>query len=384
MTTFFATAAPGLETFTAQELRSLGLLSSAPGDDEAVEPGGVTFQGGLADLYRANLRLRTAGRVLVRLGDFHAETFPELRKKASRLEWNRYLAPGQPVSLAVTCHKSRLYHSNAVAERVLAAIGDRLGKLPPVIKAAEDDPSSPAQRVVVRFANDECTISVDSSGDLLHRRGYRLASAKAPLRENLAAVMLLASGWDTTAPLLDPFCGSGTIPIEAALLARNVPPGSDRRFAFMDWPGYDARAWEAQRSMARAAAAANPTALPILQASDRDAGAVRMAQANAERAGVADCIEFACRAVSAIQPPPGPGWLVTNPPYGQRVSEGKDLRNLYAQLGNVLRAECPGWHVAILCSDPRLLGQTGLRLDTRLAFSNGGINVRLGLGAATA
>ncbi len=384
MTTFFATATPGLEAFAAQELRALGLLPPAQDNSPAEEPGGVTFQGGLADLYRANLHLRTAGRVLVRLGEFYADTFPDLRKKASKLEWNRYLVPGQPVSLAVTCHKSRLYHSNAVAERVLAAIGDRLGKVPPLLKAAEDDPSSPAQRVIVRFTNDECTISIDSSGDLLHRRGYRLATAKAPLRENLAAAMLLASGWDAAAPLLDPFCGSGTIPIEAALLAKNIAPGIDRRFAFMDWPGYDPRAWEAQRSMARAAAAARPGSMPILQASDRDAGAIRMAQANAERAGVADCIEFTCRAVSAIQAPPDPGWVVTNPPYGQRVSEGKDLRNLYAQLGNVLRAACPNWHVAILCSDPRLLGQTSLRLDTRLAFSNGGINVRLGLGAVTA
>ena len=211
----------------------------------------------------------------------------------------------------------------------------------------------------------------------LKRRGYRLATAKAPLRETLATAMLLFADWDRNSPLLDPFCGSGTIPIEAALLARGMPPGRNRNFAFMGWPGYDPGLWEALLAEVPISA---KTKMPIIQASDRDAGAVQLAQENAERAGVSDEIEFSCRAISAIEPPSGKGCVITNPPYGLRVSANKDLRNLYAQLGNVLRAQCMGWHVAILCNDLRLLGQTGLPLDTSVKLVNGGVRVRLGQG----
>ena len=402
---YFAVSAPGLEGLVAQELRGLGLpvIPAKPSIDgpstgkrsqgksakiadgakianSADDAGGVSFNGSLEDAYRANLHLRTASRVLVRLGDFYAAEFSELRKKAGRLAWERYLKPGQAVALHVTCHKSRLYHSGAVAERVLAAIGDRLGKPSPPAKTApagEEGEGTAGQMVVVRLVHDHCTISVDTSGELLHRRGYRLATAKAPLRETLAAALLLAAGWDAVSPLIDPFCGSGTIAIEAALLALGIPPGRNRKFAFMNWPGYDAARWEAQL------AAIQPRPLaqcPVIQASDRDAGAIKIAQENAQRAGVAGCIAFACQAVSAIQPAQAAGWVVTNPPYGIRVSGSKDLRNLYAQIGNVLRAQFQGWQVAILCSDPNLLRQTGLRLDTSFSMINGGLNVRLGRG----
>jgi putative N6-adenine-specific DNA methylase len=382
MLSFFAVSAPGVEGLTALELLQLGLVERA-----APIPGGVEFFGDLAALYRANLHLRTASRVLARLGDFQAIGFSELRKRAGRLEWERFLKPGQPVALRVTCHKSRLFHSDAVAERVGAAIGDRLGRPSPQLKLDEDASGSPPQLVVVRLAFDHCTISLDSSGALLHRRGYRLATAKAPLRETLAAGLLLASAWDGNSPLLDPFCGSGTIPIEAASLALGLPPGRQRRFAFIDWPGFERATWHALLVQANQAsqrlAEAKAGKLRLL-ASDRDAGAIELAQANAARAGVADRIEFSCRAVSAIEPPAQPGWLVTNPPYGLRVSPEKDLRNLYAQLGNLLRARCPDWQVAILSSDRTLLGQIGLRLDTSLALVNGGVSVHLGRGRVDA
>jgi putative N6-adenine-specific DNA methylase len=209
---------------------------------------------------------------------------------------------------------------------------------------------------------------------LLHKRGYRQAVAKAPLRETLAAALLMASGWDKATPLLDPFCGSGTIPIEAALMALGIPPGVNRSFAFMNWPGYDQTLFKLQRSET-----SRHSAPPIL-ASDRDAGAVDMAHENARRAGVEDFIEFKCLAVSSIQPPEKPGWVVTNPPYGLRISEGKDLRNLYAQFGNVLRRLCPGWNLSVLCNDAVLLGQMHLELDTLTGFVNGGIGVRVAKG----
>ena len=374
MDSYFAVTAPGLETLTALELRRLGLRpADAPGGE--TEDGGVAFEGGPDQLYLANLQLRTASRVLVRLGSFYAGSFSELRKKASRLDWDRYFKPGQPVAIRTTCHKSKLYHSDAVSERVAGAIGDKLGKPSSHEKAADDEAGNPRQLIVVRLVKDQCTVSIDSSGELLHRRGYRQAVAKAPLRETLAAGMLLAAGWDRTAPLLDPFCGSGTIAIEAALWAMGAAAGGARRFAFMDWPGYEARRWQAIRADFKPA-----SVLPVIQASDRDAGAIRMAQENAKRAGVDGFIQFTCRAVSAIEPPAGPGWVITNPPYGLRVSEGKDLRNLYAQIGNVLRAKCPGWQVALLCSDLKLLGQTGIDLQPSLSLVNGGLKVWLATG----
>ncbi len=371
----FVASAPGMEDITAREITELDL---ARGGAAETVPGGVEFSGDLATVYRANLLLRTASRVLARLSTFYATDFAELRTKASRLPWERYLRPGQPVSIRATCHQSKLYHSDAVIERVLGSVGDRLGAPVTLTAAVDEEVNQSAQLVVVRLFRNRCTVSVDSSGALLHRRGYRLATAKAPLRETLAAGLVLASGWDGRAPLLDPFCGSGTIPIEAALWARNIAPGKARNFAFMAWPDFAPDMW--QSTLAAAIAAERPDAPPIL-ASDRDVGAIRTAEANAARAGVADDIDFACQAVSAIAPPPEPGWIVANPPYGVRVSENKDLRNLYAQFGNVLRAQCPGWQVTFLCGDLSLIGQTRLPVQTTRVWTNGGLRVRVAQGA---
>ncbi len=384
MERLFAVCAPGLEPFTAQELEALNLTRGpSPSGGQAYEPGGVEFQGTLQDVYRANLHLRSASRVLVRLGDFHAAAFSELRKKAGRLAWENYLSPGRPVALRVSCHRSRLYHEGAVAERLVGAIADRLAGPLAVERYREDadaDPGPPhrsPQLIVARLVDNLCTISIDSSGALLHRRGYRLATAKAPLRETLAAGMLIASGWDRASPLLDPFCGSGTVPIEAALMAGGVPPGLSRRFSFMDWPNFDPGIWEGLLAGARKSvfpARARP--LTIL-ASDRDTGAVQAARENAKRAGVGDAIEFSCRAVSAVEPPPGPGWVVTDPPYGVRLGRTKDLRNLYAQLGNVLRSRCPGWSVTLISDSLPLIRSTGLGFDQGIPILHGGLRVRL-------
>ncbi|MFA5141075.1 MAG: class I SAM-dependent RNA methyltransferase [Elusimicrobiota bacterium] len=335
--------APGLEPFLRQELRALALGQ------------------GLRDVYRANLHLRTAERVLVRVGEFHAAAFPELERKAKRLPWGSFLAPGRSVAVRASCRRSRLYHERAVAERVERA-------------ASSGDAGSP-QLVFVRMEDDLCTVDIDSSGEPLHRRGYRLATAKAPLSETLASALVMACGWDAASPLLDPFCGSGTIPIEAALLAGRLPPGRSRRFAFMDWPGFDMGSWQALLAETDAQFSA-----PRIIASDRDAGAVRSAQANAERAGVADRIEFSCGAVSAVEPPASPGWVLTNPPYGVRLKGKGDLRDLYAQFGKVLRGRLPGWRVAMLCPSVPLIRSTGLRLEPRLEAISGGLKVRLWTG----
>ncbi len=383
MASFFAVCTPGLESYLLKELVQLGIptnrftpagkkppLCGGSPDD----PGGVELQGRLADLYRANLHLRTASRVLLRIGKFYADTFSDLKRRVKRLPWEEYLSCGRGTALRVTCLKSRLYHSGAVAERVREGIGERLGFLPPVGRFEEEAEAGLPQGIVVRLVENQCSISLDSSGAHLHRRGYRLATAKAPLRETLAAGMLLASGWDGTSPLLDPFCGSGTIPIEAALFARKIPPGLRRSFAFMDWPNFDRALWETVLAGSRDK---RESRLPRIIASDRDEGAIRAAQANAERAGVAKAIEFSRRAFSAIDPPRGPGWVVTNPPYGRRISAGKDLHRLYIRLGKVLQTQCPGWMAALLCNSLVLARSTGLRFAEKIPMRSGGLKVTL-------
>jgi putative N6-adenine-specific DNA methylase len=365
----FAAAAPGLEPLVAAELRGLGELQPVAVGE--IEPGGVSFRAGRAGLYAANLHLRITSRVLVRIGTFHASAFHELERHAVRLPWREFVASGGPVAFRVTSRKSRLYHQDAIAQRLLAAAG-----------GATTSDGDAAQEFIVRLFRDECTVSADASGELLHRRGYRLATAKAPLRETLAAAMLVGAGWDGSAPLVDPMCGSGTIPIEAALLARRVPPGLARRFAFMRWPGFDESAWEQLVRQARERMLPRAP-VPIL-GSDRDAGAVAASAANAERAGVAGDIEWRRAAISAMAPPPGRGWIITNPPYGVRVGERRELRDLYAQLGNVARRCCPGWEVAFLAVHPELERQTGLEPAVRFTTENGGVRVRLVQGSVPA
>jgi putative N6-adenine-specific DNA methylase len=210
---------------------------------------------------------------------------------------------------------------------------------------------------------------------LLHRRGYRQQLAKAPLRETLAAAVLIGAGWDGATPLSDPMCGSGTIPIEAAMIARRMPPGRSRDFAFLRWPGVDEKLWA--KLIAEARSVELPKAPVAIEGFDRDAGAIEAARANAERAGVAADVELAVRPVSALSEAMGPGLVASNPPYGVRVGESERLRNLYAQLGNVLRRRRAGWRLALLSADRQLERQTGLALSPVLTTKNGGIPVRL-------
>jgi putative N6-adenine-specific DNA methylase len=368
----FAITAPGLESIAAAELRVLGIVP------HRAQVGGVHFQGPLEIMYRANLWSRTVSRVIARVGEFHAASFSELEKRARRLPWERFVRADGAVRVHVTCRKSRLYHSDAVAERVAGAIHARIGAgAAPHSSGMDDDEGEERsdQLVVVRLLHDRCTVSIDSSGALLHRRGYRLATAKAPLRETLAAALLLASEWRPDAPLLDPLCGSGTIPIEAALIARRIAPGARRRFAFEHWPERDTGRWKALLDEASTRALARAPA-PI-QGSDRDAGAIEAALANADRAGVSSDLELTRRPLSAIEPPERAGWIVTNPPYGSRVGESDVLRDLYARFGSVVRRCCSGWSVAVISASARLERQTGLAFQELARTRNGGIPVRL-------
>jgi putative N6-adenine-specific DNA methylase len=226
---------------------------------------------------------------------------------------------------------------------------------------------------------DLCTVSADSSGALLHRRGYRQATAKAPLRETIAAAMLAASEWDESSPLVDPLCGSGTIPIEGALRARQIAPGAQRQFAMERWPTVSSTL--GKRVRAELGERAQPRTEAIIVGSDRDAGAITAAMSNAERAEVSTDITFAVRSLSAATfPASARGWIVTNPPYGIRVGEEDRVRDLWAQLGNVLRERVPGWRLALLSPDVALERQLRIPLRAVATTSNGGIPVRLMIG----
>jgi putative N6-adenine-specific DNA methylase len=381
----FAVTAPGLEQVCAAELAAYGI-------DGVAADGGVSWRGALESLYRANLWSRTASRVIVRAGELRARTFAALERRAAKLPWARFIAEGAAVQLRVTARKSKLYHSDAIAERFARVLAAQIGARTEAAAEARDDEDDAAgddaQLVVVRFIRDVCTVSIDSSGELLHRRGYRQAVAKAPLRETIAAAMLLATGWRGDSPLIDPFCGSGTIPVEAALLARSIAPGlasadrEPRRYAFDKWPGFDARLWD---DVVHAASNAirSEAGVPII-GSDRSGGAIAAARTNAERAGVAADIDFVQRPLSALEPPPGKGHLVTNPPYGVRVGEGKELHALYAAFGRTARERLAGWKVALLSADPRLDAATALPLEEVLRTRNGGIDVRMSVRTAAA
>lgn len=378
----FASTAPALESIAAGELKTLGVKGRQ-------EVGGVAFGGDLDRIYQANLWLRTASRVVVRLGRFHASTFYELERRSKKIPWADFLPATGSVALRVTCRKSRLYHSDAVAERVLSAIAraaPRAIEMKTDSSVGDEDGDETAsssapeqgqpQLFIVRIVDDECEISADSSGALLHKRGYRQEVGKAPLRETLAAAMVLASGWKRGEPLLDPMCGSGTIPIEAALIARGAAPGLLRNFQFMKWQSFDSVLWNEMLERAR------KSMIDVsggIRGTDRDAGAIQAATRNAERAGVSEAVKFSVDALSASvakleDAAAGNGWILTNPPYGVRVGESDELRNLYASLGTILKTK-HGWRLGMLTADPMLARQTGLPLRPRFSTSNGGIPV---------
>lgn len=355
----FLAATPGLEPLLAGEAREAGFPDPEP------VPGGVLTYGSWPDVWRANLRLRGAGRVLVRLGGFHAVHLAQLDKRARRLDWHSVLGRAAAVRVDATSERSRIWHGRAAAERVARAIREATG--------AAITPAAPV-RILVRIVEDFCTISLDTSGAPLHRRGAKQAVGKAPLRETLAALFLRACGYRGSEPVLDPMCGSGTIPLEAAEIAAGLDPGRGRGFAFETLPGFDPDHWAALKAEAE-------TRDPGFRFTgfDRDAGAVMASRANAGRAGIADLVAFRCQPIAAFTPPEGPcGLVLVNPPYGGRIGETSELRALYATLGRVLGERFAGWRAGIITSEPALAAATGLSfLDPGPPVPHGKLRIRL-------
>jgi putative N6-adenine-specific DNA methylase len=350
----FVVTANGLPPIVLREMEALGIRGTAVA-------GGVEAEGALREVASLNLWLRCATRVLVRLGSFRATAFPELVRKAAALPWEEYLRPSAKLEVRATCHKSRLYHSGGVAERILSGLEAR------VRGAGAARAGQGGQLVLARFDHDICTVSIDSSGELLHQRGWRGPQAKAPLRETLAAALLLAAGYTGDEPFCDPLCGSGTIAIEAALIAARRAPGLQRRFAFESWPRFDGPGWEALRQEARARE--QPPRCPI-EASDQDAGAVAAARENAQGAGVQ--IRIAQRRLSELPADAGAGLLACNPPYGVRVAAG----DVWRDLGEALRRRA-SWRAAAVVGDERKAAGARLPWRAVLRTENGGLPVAL-------
>lgn len=357
----FAVATPGLDSVLLAEIKAAGFA------DARLMAGGVGFPGSWSDVWRANLELRGATRILARIASFRAMHLAQLDKRARKLGWAGLLRPDVPFRVEASCHKSRIYHAGAAAERVRKAIVETLGA--PTAEDAE-------LRILVRIEDDLVTISVDTSGASLHKRGFKQAVARAPLRETMAALFLRQAGYDGSGLVLDPMCGSGTIVIEAAEIARGLQPGRARHFAFEHLPSFDADSYTRLR---RLAPAASPAAVPRFFGVDRDPGAIRMAVENAARAGVADLCQFTCADIADLEAPAtGPGLVIVNPPYGARIGNTAPLASLYRTLGARLKAQFAGWSVAIVATDQNLVRATGLGLEPAgPPVLHGGLRVHL-------
>jgi putative N6-adenine-specific DNA methylase len=366
---YFATCARGLEPVLADELRALGAADVEPGR------GGVQFAGDHALLYQANLWLRTAIRVLRPVLEADVHSPDELYDAVRSVDWSHYLTPDHTLAVDCNVRDSEITHSKYAALRVKDAICDqfveRVGRRPSV------DVDEPMVGLNLHVYRDHAVLSLDSSGESLHKRGYRPILTKAPLNEALAAALVLLSGWKGDTPFVDPMCGSGTLPIEAAWLSLRRPPGLTRkRFGFQGWMDYDVRLWTRLRDEARRGVRKSLGA-PVL-GSDARRDAVNFATGNARAAGIGNLVRFEVKDLRDFRPPPGPpGTILCNPPYGERIGEEKELRGLYKLLGDVLRERCTGWTAYVFTGNAALARHIGLPAAAQTPLFNGKIPCRL-------
>ncbi len=350
----FLVTVPGMEPTLAQEATSAGFPAKAV-------PGGAVFEGDWPDVWRANLQMRGATRVLARIGSFRAFHLAQLDKRARKFDWAAVLRTDVAIKVDVTTKASKIYHAKAAAQRIETAL-----------TAAGIPLSNEAELVLkTRIDDNLVTFSIDTSGPALHIRDHKTFVGKAPMRENLAALFLSQCGYTGSEPVLDPMCGSGTFVIEAAEIATSLLPGRSRSFAFEQLAGFDADAFEALKS--------TPTKTPAAHffGRDRDAGAIKGAQDNAARAGVT--ADFAQGAISDLtRPNSPPGLVMVNPPYGARIGNKKLLYGLYGALGKTLMGQLSGWRVGLVTSEPGLAKATGLPFKPAKApVAHGGLRITL-------
>lgn len=365
MTRYFATCARGLEPVLAGELTSLGASQIEPGR------GGVTFRGDAALLYRACLWLRSAVRVLRPVHEFDARTPDELYEAVRAVQWHEWMTPEHTLAVDCNVRDSAITHSQYAARRVKDAIcdqfRDRTGRRPNV------DTERPMIGLNLHISKNHAILSLDSSWDSLHKRGYRPIQTIAPLNEALAAGLLLRAGWNPQTPLVDPLCGSGTFCIEGAWIAQNRPPGLTRKwFAFQGWLDFDRPLWNAIRDDARRAVRKELPAL--IAGSDVRQDAIDFAQANARAAGVGHLLKFQKLDVKDARPPTDtPGTLICNPPYGERIGEEAELVGLYRRIGDVASEHWHGWRLFVFTSNTMLAKKVGLKMVHKEPFFNGAL-----------
>jgi putative N6-adenine-specific DNA methylase len=362
---FFAATAPGLEALCRQELLALEL--SVP--DAAIVPGGVTFSGKLVDLYRANLHLRTANRILMRIASFSATNFRQLERRLAEVDWSLFLPDRKPVRVRTSTRGCRLYHSEAVAQRVKMCLERVLG-------VPDRVPEAPGLGVFVRCESDRFTVSVDSSGELLHRRGLKTHPASAPIRETLAAAVLNWAGFDPVEPMIDPMCGSGTFSLEAALISLKIPPGWYRRFAFESWPAFRPQQWRHVRREAEGRIGARGK-MGIF-AGDRDLAALSDLRRCLNTHGLDRAVALFAGDFFDLRPEKiaaGPGLVVLNPPYGRRLNTDAEGGVFMTQVAVHLARAFGGWKFALV-APPRQLGAIALPHRSR-RLVHGGLKLHL-------
>ena len=330
----------GLESVLKREIQDLGY------EIAQVEDGRVTFYGGADAACRANVFLRTAERVLLKAGSFKAVTFDELFEKTKAIPWENYIPKNGKFWVAkASSVKSKLFSPSDIQSIMKKAMVDRLRSRYHVQWFQEDGASYPLR---VFLMKDIVTIGIDTSGDSLHKRGYRPSAGKAPICETLAAALIMLTPWRKERILVDPFCGSGTFPIEAAMMAANIAPGMNRSFTAESWANLiDKKLW--YEAIDEANDLIDDQIETDIQGYDIDGDVVRMARQNAENAGVDHLIHFQERPVSALSHPKKYGFIITNPPYGERLEEKEALPGLYREFGESFR-KLDSWSAYMITS----------------------------------
>lgn len=363
----FATVPLGAEELAAGELKRLGAQSVS------ATRGGVNFSGNHALLYRSLLQLRTVSRVLVQLGQFPCNSPQDLYDGIRAIPWNNMLTPEMTLAVDCTLRDSVITHSHFAALKAKDAIVDLLrdttGSRPNI------DTKSPDLRVNLHISKNLCTVSLDASGEPLDRRGWRLDRNDAPLRETLAAAIMLHTGWDGSVPLLDPMCGSGTLLLEGVSMALAKPAGADRQFGLMCWHDFDRRLWNTvlQEEQAKSVATLS---VPVL-GFDRDPRAIIACRENARRAGIEYAISFDRKPFEEAEPCGHEGILVMNPPYGIRMGDRTALAEQYRKIGEVFKRRFTGWTAYLLAGDLELAKLIGLKPSRRFVLFNGPLECRL-------
>lgn len=372
----FATAPKGLELLLVAELEALGAIK--PSEKLA----GVTFTGDLALAYRACLWSRLANRILLSLARVPAATPEALYAGVQTIAWDQHIDPHATLAVHFVTSQSQITHTLYGAQKVKDAIVDQFRDkyaTRPSVAKLEPDVS-----IYVYLYRDEATIYLDLSGESLHKRGYRLASGAAPLKENLAAAILLRAGWPALAkegkPLQDPMCGSGTLLIEAALMAADIAPGLNREYyGFLGWKQHDPKLWRTILAQAQERAEAGIQQVPPITGFDRDPHAIKVAIENIERANLRGYVHVEKRDLADFVPKAHTkaGLVVVNPPYGERLGEEEELKPLYATLGERLKKEFVDWQAAVFTGNPELGKVMGIRSKRSYALFNGAIPCKL-------